>query len=144
MSKMIFVNLPVSDLAAATRFYGAIGCEKNEQFSDHQSSSMVWSDSITFQLLATDYFATFTPKKIADAKATSEVLIALSCDSREDVDATVDAGAKAGGEADIRERQELGFMYNRCLADPDGHIFEFIWMDTSAASDTSGQQSGST
>lgn len=144
MSKMIFVNLPVSDLAAATRFYEAIGCEKNEQFSDHQSSSMVWSDTITFQLLANDYFATFTPKKIADAKTTSEVLIALSRDSREEVDATVDAGAKAGGEADIRERQELGFMYNRCLADPDGHILEFIWLDMSAASDTSGQQSAST
>ena len=140
MPRMIYVNLPVEDLAAATRLYEAIGCEKNERFSDHQASSMVWSDTITFQLLANDYFATFTPKKIADAKATSEVLIALSCDTREDVDATVDAGAGAGGEADIRERQDMGFMYNRCLADPDGHIFEFIWMDMSTASDTSDQQ----
>ncbi|MER9663816.1 VOC family protein [Mesorhizobium sp. M0159] len=140
MPKMIFVNLPVKDLAAATRFYEAIGCEKNEQFSDHRSSSMIWSDTITFQLLGNDYFATFTPKKIADAKATSEVLIALSRDSREDVDATVNAGGSAGGDADIRERQDMGFMYNRCLADPDGHTFEFIWLDMSAASDTSDQQ----
>src|SRR3546814_9995936 len=70
MTKTIFVNLPVTDLAAATRFYNAIGCEKNEQFSDHQASSMVWSDAITFQLLANVYFATFTPKTIADAHAT--------------------------------------------------------------------------
>ncbi|MGS1096385.1 VOC family protein (plasmid) [Aquamicrobium terrae] len=140
MSRMIFINLPVIDLAAATRFYEAIGCERNEQFSDHQASSMVWSDCITFQLLANDYFATFTPKKIADAKATSEVLIALSCDSREDVNATVDAGAGAGGEADVRERLDMGFMYNRCLADPDDHIFELVWMDMSAASGTSDQQ----
>lgn len=140
MAKMIFVNLPVNDLAAATRFYKAIGCEKNEQFSDHQASSMVWSDAITFQLLANDYFVTFTPKKIADAKAASEVLLALTCDSREEVDATVDTGARAGGEADIREPQDMGFMYNRCLADPDGHIFEFVWMDMNQMSDTSNQQ----
>ena len=95
MSKTIYINLPVTDLAAATRFYEAIGCEKNEQFSDHQSSSMVWSDTITFQLLANDYFATFTPKKIADAHATSEVLLALTRDSREKVDAIVEAATSA-------------------------------------------------
>lgn len=67
-------------------------------------------------------------------------LIALSCDSREDVNATMDAGAGAGGEADVRERLDMGFMYNRCLADPDDHIFELVWMDMSAASGTSDQQ----
>src|SRR5690606_8722186 len=95
MPKMIFVNLPVADLAAATRFYEAIGCERNEQFSDHQASSMVWSDTITFHLLVNDYFSTFTPKKIADAHATSEVLLALSRDSREEVDAIANAAAAA-------------------------------------------------
>jgi len=134
MTKMIFVNLPVTDLAAATRFYEAIGCEKNEQFSDHQASSMVWSDTITFQLLANGYFATFTPKKIADAHATSEVLLALSRDSREEVDAIAEAAAAAGGEADTRERMDLGWLYNRAFEDPDGHVFEAVWMDMSAAS----------
>lgn len=143
MPRMIFVNLPVGDLAAATRFYEAIGCEKNEQFSDHQASSMVWSEAITFQLLANDYFATFTPRRVADAKATSEVLIALSCDGRDDVDTTVEAGAAAGGQADIREPQDMGFMYNRCLADPDGHVFEFVWMDMGAASDAADRQATS-
>jgi uncharacterized protein len=130
--KMIFVNLPVKDLAAATRFYEAIGCTKNPQFSDDKASSMVWSDAITFQLLTRDYFATFTPKKIADAHLTSEVLLALSRDSREDVDAAAEAAAAAGGKADIRERQDMGFMYGRAVEDPDGHVLELMWMDMSA------------
>ncbi len=132
MTKMIFVNLPVKDLAAATRFYEAIGCKKNEQFSDHQSSSMMWSDTITFQLLANDYFSTFTPKKIANAHTTSEVLLALSRDNREEVDAILEAAAATGGKADIRERQDMGWLYNRAFEDPDGHVFEAIAMDMTA------------
>ena len=132
MPKMIFVNLPVADLAAATRFYEAIGCERNGQFSDDQSSSMVWSDTITFQLLANEYFATFTPKKIANAHATSEMLLALSRDSREQVDAIVEAAAATGGKADIRLPQDLGWLYTRAFQDPDGHAFEAIWMEEGA------------
>lgn len=132
MPRMIFVNLPVRDLAAATRFYEAIGCARNPQFSDHQSSSMVWSDAITFQLLATDYFATFTPKAIADAHGTSEVLLALSRDSRAEVDATVEAAAGAGGKADFRAPSDMGWLYNRAFEDPDGHAFEAIWVDMAA------------
>ncbi len=133
MPKMIFVNLPVKDLAASTRFYEAIGCEKNPQFSNEQASMMVWSDAISFMLLTHDYFATFTPKAIADAHAASEVLIALSRDSREEVDAITEAAAAAGGKADIRERQDYGFMYSRAFEDPDGHVFEPAWMDVEAA-----------
>jgi predicted lactoylglutathione lyase len=133
MSRMIFVNLPVTDLAAATRFYEAIGCEKNEQFSDDQSSSMVWSDTITFQLQVNDYFATFTPKPTANAHATSEVLLALSRDSRDEVDAIVKAAAASGGKADIRAPQDMGWLYTRAFEDPDGHIFEAISADMAAA-----------
>ncbi len=132
MPKTIYVNLPVKDLAVATRFYEAIGCEKNEQFSDHQASSMVWSDTITFHLLSNDYFATFTPKKIADAHKTSEVLLALSRDSREEVDAIAEAAAAAGGKADIRERMDMGWLYNRTFEDPDGHVFEAVSVDMAA------------
>lgn len=142
MTKMIFVNLPVKDLAAATRFYAAIGCEKNEQFSDESASSMVWSDTITLQLLQNDYYATFTSKKIADATVTSEVLIALARDSRDDVNAAVEAGAAAGGTADTREPLDMGFMYNRVVEDPDGHVLEFVWMDMAAAGDMSAETSG--
>jgi hypothetical protein len=94
---------------------------------------MVWSDTITLQLLQNDYYSTFTLKTIADAKVTSEVLIALTRDSREDVNATVDAGASAGGTADTREPLDMGFMYNRVVEDPDGHVLEFVWMDMTAA-----------
>lgn len=132
MPKMIFINLPVKDLAAATRFYEAIGCRKNERFSDHQASSMVRSDAITFHLLFDDYFATCTSKKIADAHATSEALFALSQDSREEVDAIAEAAAAAGGKADTRERIDMGWLYNRAFEDVDGHEFEAVWTDMSA------------
>jgi predicted lactoylglutathione lyase len=133
MSKMIFVNLPVQDLAAATRFYEAIGCEKNERFSGENAVSMVWSDTIAFQLLTHDYFATFASKPIADARATCGMLIALSRESRDEVDAITEAAASAGGRADVREPQDMGFMYVRTFEDPDGHVFEPMWMDAAAS-----------
>lgn len=133
MLKMIFVNLPVSDLAVATRFYESIGCEKNPQFSDETSASMVWSDTIAFQLLTRDYFSTFTPKPIADAHRNNEVLLAISRESREDVDAAARAAAASGGRADLREPHDMGFMYNRAIEDPDGHVLELIWTDMTAA-----------
>lgn len=132
MPKMIFINLPVRDLAASTRFYEAIGCKKNPQFSDEKTSSMVWSEEITFHLLTHEYYATFTKKPIADAHATSAALFALSRESREEVDSIVEAAAKAGGKADVRERQDMGFMYLRTFEDPDGNLFEPAWMDVAA------------
>ncbi len=134
MPRMIFVNLPVKDLAASVRFYQAIGCSKNEQFSGEQAASMVWSDTITFMLLTHEYFATYTPKPIADAHQTCEMLIALSRDSREDVDAISNAAASAGGKVDIRKPQDMGFLYSRAFSDPDGHVFEPMWMDAKALS----------
>lgn len=132
MPNMIFVNLPVKDLTASIRFYEAIGCRKNPQFSDEKAASMVWSDTITFQLLTRDYFATFTSKQIPDAHATCQVLLCLSGDSREEVDSLVETAGKAGGKADIREPMDMGFMYNRTVEDPDGHVFELAWMDPKA------------
>ena len=133
MPRMIFVNLPVADLKRATAFYESIGATRNPQFSDETSSSMVWSDAITFQLLTRDYFSTFTPKQIADAHRTSEVLLALSRESRSDIDAAAKAAAAAGGRTDIREKQDMGWMYNRAVEDPDGHVIELIWTDMQAA-----------
>jgi predicted lactoylglutathione lyase len=137
---MIFVNLPVEDLTAATRFYKAIGCQQNARFSNAQAAMMVWSETITFQLLTHDFFATFTPKPVARAHESSEVLLALTQDSREDVDAITEAAAAAGGKVDIRERQDTGFMYSRAFQDPDGHVFEPVWMDLEAASAAMGEQ----
>lgn len=136
MPRMIFVNLPVADLAASTRFYEAIGCSRNPQFSDAKASSMVWSDTITFQLLTREYFSTFISKEIPDAHRTCQVLFALSHDSRDEVDAIVDAASSAGGKADVREIMDLGWLYNRAFADPDGHVFEVVWMDAGAMPST--------
>ena len=132
MSKMIFVNLPVSDLERATAFYEAIGATKNEQFCDGTASCMVFSDTIHAMLLTHDKFRQFTSKKIADSRTTTEVLICISADSREAVDTMVEKAA-AGGKVDPSPKQDHGFMYGRSFEDPDGHIWEVMWMDVEAA-----------
>ncbi len=134
MAKLIFINLPVGDLARATAFYQAVGASKNPQFSDDAASCMVFSDTIHAMLLTHDKFRQFTPKKISDAKTTSEVLICISADSREAVDQVVSRAAGAGGMADPSPKQDFGFMYGRSFEDPDGHIWEVMWMDAEAAS----------
>ena len=133
MTKLIFVNLPVADLERANAFYQAIGAIKNEQFSDHTASCMVFSETIHAMLLTHDKFRQFTPKNIADARETTEVLICISADSRDEVDATVTKASAAGGRADPGPKQDHGFMYGRSFEDPDGHIWEVMWMDVEAA-----------
>jgi predicted lactoylglutathione lyase len=133
VTKLIFVNLPVSDLARATAFYQAVGASKNEQFSDETASCMVFSETIHTMLLTHDKFRQFTPKKIADAKTSSEVLICISADSRDAVDAIVGQAQSAGGRVDPGPKQDYGFMYGRSFEDPDGHIWEVMWMDAAAA-----------
>ena len=130
---MIFVNLPVSNLAASRRFLEAIGATNEPKFSDETAAMMRFSEAINVMLLTNDKFATFTPRKVADATAASEVLIALSAESREAVDAVIAAAVAAGGSADPGPTQDFGVMYGRSVADPDGHIWEFVWMDDSAA-----------
>ena len=134
MAKMIFINLPVTDLARATAFYQAIGAEKNAQFSDETASCMVFSETIYVMLLTRDKFRQFTPKKIADARTSSEVLICMSADSRAAVDDMVGKAQAAGGVIDPGPKQDYGFMYGRSFEDPDGHIWEVMWMDVAAAS----------
>lgn len=133
MAKLVFINLPVGDLVRATAFYQAIGASRNPQFSDETASCMVLSDTIHVMLLTHDKFRQFTPKKIADANATSEVLICMSSDSREAVDDVVGKAARSGGRADPAAKQDFGFMYGRSFEDPDGHIWEAMWMDVEAA-----------
>jgi hypothetical protein len=140
MSKMIFVNLPVADLPAAKAFYEAIGAVNNPMFTDETAACMVFSDVIHVMLLTHDKFAQFTPKKIADAHATSEVLICISADSREAVD-EVTLKALAAGGREVREKQDYGFMYGRSFEDLDGHIWEPMWMDIEAATAAMAPQS---
>jgi len=138
MSRLIFVNLPVADLAHSIAFYEAVGARKNEQFSDHTAACMVISETISVMLLTHDKFRQFTPKAIADAKTTSEVLICLSADSREAVDDMTNKAGAAGGAVDPGPKQDYGFMYGRSFEDPDGHIWEIMWMDVAAAAEAMG------
>ena len=132
MPKQIFVNLPVRDLAKAKAFYEAIGAVNNPQFSDDTAACMVVSDTIYVMLLTYPKWAGFTSKPISDAHAASEVMLALSADDRQSVDALVDAAAAHGGKPDVNPRQDLGFMYGRSFEDVDGHIWETFFMDMSA------------
>jgi predicted lactoylglutathione lyase len=136
MSKLIFVNLPVRDLARATAFYEAVGAHKNPQFSDATASCMVFSETIHTMLLTHDKFRLFTSKPIADARETSEVLICISAESRDEVDGVVTKACGAGGRADPSPKQDHGFMYGRSFEDPDGHHWEIMWMDLEAAKAT--------
>ena len=131
MSRMIFVNLPVTDLERSRGFLEALGAVNEPRFTDDTAACMTLSDSIHVMLLTHDKFSQFTP--IADPNTASEVLLCLSADSRETVDAAVQRAVNAGGTADPSAKQDYGVMYGRSVADPDGHIWEIMWMDSAAA-----------
>lgn len=128
MPKMIFISLPVADVAASTAFYEAIGFEKDVRFSGDHASSLKWSDAITVMVADKAFYATLTPKRIVDARTHSQALFALSFDSREAVDAITQAAIAAGGR-DAHPPEDHGFMYSRAFEDPDGHGFGPMWMD---------------
>ena len=128
--RMIFVNLPVADLPRAKAFYEALGAQNDARFTDETAACMAFSDVIHVMLLTHEKFRQFTPKPIAD-RGTTEVLTCLSADSRADVDAMVERAA-AGGRLDPCPVQDQGFMYGRSFEDPDGHIWENVWMNMAA------------
>ncbi|MGQ2968980.1 MAG: VOC family protein [Allorhizobium sp.] len=139
MSKMIFINLPVTDLDASTRFYEALGATRNPQFSNENAACMMLRDTIGVMILTHDYYGTFTKRPIADAKATSQVLLALTVEAHADVDRVLSAATAAGGRPDPNPPQDHGFMWSRSVEDPDGHVWEIFWMDPAAAAgDTTG------
>ena len=129
---MIFVNLPVRDLEQSKAFYVALGCTINPNFTDENAAAAAWSDDIYFMLLTHDFFATFTEKSLVDPTSSIQTIIALSCDSNADVDAKVEAGLMSGGSK-ARKPEDYGFMYQRSMHDPDGHLLEFTYMDPEAA-----------
>lgn len=133
MNRMIFVNLPVTDLARSIAFYEAIGASADPHFRDETTQMMRISDEICVMLLTHERFQGFTPRKIPDAHETAQVLLCLSAGSRDEVDETTQKAGAGGGIADPNPRQDHGFMYGRSFADPDGHIWELAWMDMAAA-----------
>ena len=136
MPKMIFVNLPVRDLAASTAFYVALGGEVNPQFSDEHATSVMFSDAIGVMLMTHERYRGFTKRPIGDARRESQALIALSVENRDAVDATLTRAVAEGGTADPNPAQDLGFMYNRHIEDPDGYVWEIVWMDAAAHAGT--------
>ncbi|GGV89620.1 VOC family protein [Streptomyces massasporeus] len=129
--QMIFVNLCTGDLGASKKFFTELGFTINEQFSDDTTASVVISETIVVMVHTKEKYLQFTKKEVADSTKTSEVLIALSSESREKVDELVEKAVAAGGSVS-GETQDHGFMYGRAFDDVDGHTFEVVWMDPAA------------
>jgi predicted lactoylglutathione lyase len=130
-SRLIFVNLPVKDLSASKRFFEALGFGFNEKFTDESGACMVVSEQAFVMLLAESRFADFATKPIADARTTTEAILAVSAESRDAVDAFADAALAAGGSR-AGEPMDHGFMYGRSFDDLDGHHWEVMWMSAEA------------
>lgn len=128
MIRQLFVNLPVRDLDRSVAFFTSLGFSFNPAFTDENATCMVVSEHISVMLLVEPFFAGFTRKPVADARAATESLLALSCDSREEVDALVAAAVTAGAATPVEPR-DMGFMYQHGFEDLDGHQWEVFWMD---------------
>jgi predicted lactoylglutathione lyase len=132
MSRMIFVNLPVADLPRAKAFYEAIGFTNEPRFTDETAACMVLSETIFTMLLTHDKWRSFTTRPICP-KGSSEVSLAISCNNRDEVSAMIEAAGANGGTADINPPEDHGFMFQRSFEDPDGHVWEPMWMDPAVA-----------
>ncbi|WP_132992964.1 VOC family protein [Gordonia zhaorongruii] len=131
MHQMIFVNLPVADLERSRTFFTSMGYTFDDRFCDGNALSLVLGESIIAMLLQRDFYQTFVPEKqVADAKTTSGALLALSADSRDEVDELKDKAVAAG--ATLGRTEDHGFMYGCSFDDLDGHTWEIMWMDQAA------------
>ncbi len=132
MATKIFVNLPVNDLKKSIDFFTKLGFSFNPQFTDDKATCMVISENIFAMLLTRPFFQTFTKKEIVDAKKSTEVLIALDAESKEKVEEMVNVAVEAGGSI-YMPPQDHGWMYQHSFSDLDGHQWEILYMDESAA-----------
>jgi predicted lactoylglutathione lyase len=133
MSRMVFVNLPIKDVKRSIGFYTALGFRFDERFTNDTAAGLIIEEDHSYAMLLTrEYFKTFIKTEVADPTKVTQVLVALSCDSRAAVDDIVRKAVEAGGK-DAREPQDHGFMYARAFADPDGHVWEPFWMNPNAA-----------
>lgn len=132
MPKMVFINLPVADLPRAMAFYSALGFVNEPRFTDETAAAMQWSETIVVMLLTHEKWRSFTTRPIPDA-GSSEVALCINRDSRDEVDAMTRAASANGGTADINPPQDHGFMMSRSFTDPDGHVWEPMWMDPAVA-----------
>jgi predicted lactoylglutathione lyase len=131
MATKIFVNLPVKDLNKAVAFFTKLGYTFNAQFTDENATCMIISEDIYVMLLVEPYFKGFTKKDIPDSKTNAQAIIALSAESREEVDKLIGLALEAGGTTPMAV-QDQGFMYSHGFEDLDGHLWEVMWMDPAA------------
>jgi len=130
---MIFINLPVTDLARSRVFYEALGFTNEPRFSDESNACMVLSEAIVVMIMTHERWRSFTARPIP-SKESSEVMLAISCESRDEVNQKTETAGKSGGIADVNPLQDHGFMFGRSFTDLDGHIWEVVWMDPAVAS----------
>lgn len=126
--RLLFVNLPVADLRAARRFFGALGFAFDPRFTDETAACMVVSGQAYVMLLTRERFAEFTPRPVADTHGATAAIHSVSAGSRADVDALADAALASGGRR-ANPPLDHGFMYGRSFHDLDGHLWEVMWMD---------------
>ena len=131
MAKQIFINLPVKDISKSISFFKKLGFKFNPRFTDDKAACMIIGENIFAMLLLEKFFKTFTKKEIADAKKTTEVLIAIDAQTRKAVDQMVKKAVEAGGSI-YNKPQDHGWMYGHSFADPDGHQWEVLYMDEGA------------
>lgn len=132
MTTSMFVNLPTADLARAKAFYEGLGYSINPMFTDENAACVVLSDTLYFMVVTRAFLATFTDKQITDPRTHAQTMIALTCESRAEVDAMIAKGLAAGG-SEPRPAQDYGFMYSRDLEDPDGNLLGYLYMEPTAA-----------
>lgn len=132
MTRMIFVNLPVADLDKSKAFYEALGFANEPRFTDETAACMVLSETIHVMLLTHAKWQTFTSRPIPSTDS-SEVMLCVNCDSKDEVNRLADAAGRRGGIADVNPVQDHGFMFSRSFTDLDGHIWETMWMDPAVA-----------
>ena len=130
-ARKLFVNIPVGDLKRSMDFFGALGFRYNPQFADETAACMLVGEDAYVMLLTKEKFASFTPRPVHDPRGAAAAAYALTADSRAEVDALVEKAIAAGG-SEVGAAEDHGFMYQRSFLDPDGHHWEFFWMDPSA------------
>lgn len=139
-NRMVFVNLPVKDLDRAKQFYTALGYRMDERFSDENAASFMISDQIVVMVLVESFFETFTDKRVADSNTSSEVMVALSAESKDEIDTTLKKAIAAGAVETTSQgdqpEMDPDLMYSRSFDDPDGHRWEYVWMDMSKVPET--------
>jgi len=131
MATKMFVNLPVKDLKRSVEFFGKLGDQFDPRFSDENAACLIVGEDNFVMLLTEGFFKTFTPKTVVDARSGTEVLVSLSMESRAAVDRLVEKAFAAGGRR-YKEPEVHDFMYGWGFEDPDGHIWEYFWMNPAA------------